>query len=99
MFTAFSGSHQDAIKKGMDALKPGDKCSRVTEGVPQSPLRGPHDPNLNEADVDTCSVVQPGDPLYADYGQVNAEILRDHAQVPGGSAGRGRLTTGAVSAS
>merc|ERR1719199_2073181 len=25
VFTAFSGSHQDAIKKGMDALKPGDK--------------------------------------------------------------------------
>jgi len=62
-------------------LREGDTLARVTKGSEESPFRMPNDPNLNEADVDSCSVLMPDDPLFEDYGVVNAAILRDHAQV------------------
>lgn len=62
-------------------LSPGDTFSRTTEGVLQNSLRQPNDKNLNEADVDTCSVLMPDDSLYKHYGILNAQILKDNASV------------------
>jgi hypothetical protein len=62
-------------------LKPGDTCARSTQGVPRDPFRAPNDKNLNEADVDTCSVLMKGDSLYRHYGELNAQILKDNAVV------------------
>lgn len=62
-------------------LRPDDTLSRVTRGVPTPALRRPNDSNLNEADVDIASVLAPDDPLFPDFGVMNAQILQDHAQV------------------
>jgi broad specificity phosphatase PhoE len=62
----------------------GDTFARVTEGTLCSPFRMPNDKNLNEADADTCSVLMKEDPLYPDYGELNSQILKDHAQADAG---------------
>lgn len=69
-----SGRHQSKVKTG-------DTLSRITKGNPISPFRAPNDSNLNEADVDTCSILLPGDPLWKGYGEMHSQILRDQARI------------------
>jgi broad specificity phosphatase PhoE len=70
-----------SASKIKERCEKGDTLSRFTVGELRPALRMPHDKNLCEADVDTCSILLPDEDLYKYYGQMNSQILKDHAQV------------------
>lgn len=65
-------------------LMEGDTLARKTEGSLRSAVRAPNDKNLNEADVDTLSVLVPTDGLYKHFGTMNAVIQKEKAATDAG---------------
>lgn len=71
----------ESCSKLEELREKGDSVSRLTVGTLCSPFRMPNDSNLNEADVDVCTILLPTESLYKYYGEMNPQILKDHAQV------------------